>query len=130
MRTCMHKHTKGSGAKDFCDEAPKNLVNLCKAEKQKCKNSYKEEAAQKACWAAKMKQLMAMANGPYACMQTPRSQTSGVLPLSNAHMHKHTKGSGAKKPQGSGAGSTGSGGLCAAALNAVCVCVCVCVCVL
>merc|ERR1719460_2508324 len=80
----------GSGAKDFCDEAPKNLVNLCKAEKQKCKNSYKEEAAQKACWAAKMKQLMAMANG-----------------------------SGAKKPQGSGAGSTGSGGLCAVALNAM-----------
>ena len=71
----------GGLCKDFCDQAPTQLVNLCKAEKQKCMTSSKEAAKQKACWDAKMKQLMAMANGgsgPCACMQTPWSQTSGV----------------------------------------------------
>merc|ERR1712203_1185176 len=85
----------GKDGKDFCDGAPTHLVNLCKAEKLKCKTTSKEEAKQKACWEKKMKELKDMAN--------------------------RGSGSGAKKPQGSGSGSTGGSGssICSIALNAM-----------
>merc|ERR1712203_206596 len=83
----------GKDGKDFCDGAPTHLVNLCKAEKLKCKTTSKEEAKQKACWEKKMKELKDMAN--------------------------RGSGSGAKKPQGSGSGSTGGSGssICSIALT-------------
>ena len=44
---------------DFCDQAPSHMAQECKDEQKKCMASSSDKAKQKACWDAKMKELMA-----------------------------------------------------------------------
>ena len=47
---------------DFCGQAPSHMAQKCKDEQKKCETSSSDKAKQKACWDAKMKELMAEAN--------------------------------------------------------------------
>merc|ERR1711939_1225634 len=53
----------GSGSGDICDQAPAHMKKKCHHERHKCKTSFKDHKKQKACWDAKLKQLMAEASG-------------------------------------------------------------------
>ena len=67
-KTCMDAAIKVLMEKaknlDFCSQAPSHhMAQKCKHEQKKCMASSSDKAKQKACWDAKMKELMAEAEG-------------------------------------------------------------------
>ena len=66
-KTCMDAAIKVLMEKaknlDFCGQAPTHLAQKCKDEQKKCMTSSSDKAKQKACWDAKIKELMAEAEG-------------------------------------------------------------------